>query len=191
VRLDPLSVEERDLPNAATWRGALEDEAGEVQGFQFADPPLCEAVYRVGVVHSGVDRDEARRIEIADQAHGLARSPQPDFHFRAHRHPLHVPAQGLDQHTVAFVPPVVPDVVAEQTLADPDADRYGHVRQRAAAALGVSSAGGAERVTSVGGPPQKRARVIGAATGRWKAGETGGRTRSPAGPPFDTLPTTP
>src|SRR6266571_3807991 len=37
-----------------------------------------------------------------------------------------------------------------------------------------------ERVTLVGGPPQKRARVIGAATGRWKAGETGGRTREKA-----------
>src|SRR5438309_10603031 len=39
---------------------------------------------------------------------------------------------------------------------------------------------GFERVTPVGGPPQKRARVIGAATGRWKAGETGGRTRDAA-----------
>src|SRR2546428_4187023 len=36
---------------------------------------------------------------------------------------------------------------------------------------------GFERVTPVGCPPQKRARVIGASTGRWKAGETGGRTR--------------
>src|SRR5213594_2818528 len=39
---------------------------------------------------------------------------------------------------------------------------------------------GFERVTPVGGPPQKRARVIGASTGRWKAGETGDRTRDAA-----------
>ncbi len=42
---------------------------------------------------------------------------------------------------------------------------------------GGAAVAGSERVTPVGGPPQKRARVIGAATGRWKAGETGGRTR--------------
>ena len=37
-------------------------------------------------------------------------------------------------------------------------------------------------MTPVGGPPHKRARVIGAATGHGKAGETGGRTRA-----FDKL----
>src|SRR2546428_5627082 len=74
VRLRPLSVEESNPHNAAARRGALEDEAGEVQGFQFADPLLCETVHRLGVVHSGVDRDKARRMEIADQVHGLARS---------------------------------------------------------------------------------------------------------------------
>src|SRR2546426_2115160 len=140
VCLFALRVYESDSRDAATRRGALEDEAGEVQGFQFTDPLLCEAVHRFGVVYSGVDRDEARRIEIADQAHGLARSSQADFHFRAHWDPFYVLAQGFDQNTVELVTPVVPNVLAEQTLADPDADRYGHVRQRAAAALGVSSA---------------------------------------------------
>src|SRR5437867_6592160 len=80
VRLHSLRVEQRNPANAAAWRGALEDEAGEVQGFQLANPLLCEAGHRVGVVHSGVGRDEARRMEIADQAHGLARSSQPDLH---------------------------------------------------------------------------------------------------------------
>src|SRR5207249_11494223 len=89
------------------------------------DPLPCEAVHRFGVVHSSVDRDEARRLGITDQTHGLTRSPQPDFHFRAHRDPLHVAAQSLDQHTVAFVPPVVADVIAQQALADPDARRRG------------------------------------------------------------------
>jgi len=36
-----------------------------------------------------------------------------------------------------------------------------------------------EWVTPVGGPPPTRAGVIGAATGRKTAGETGGRTREP------------
>src|SRR2546426_5158168 len=125
LRLDPLSVEERNLPDATAWRGALKDEAEQVQGFQLADPLLCEAVHRFGVVHSCVDRDEARRMEIADQLHGLARSSQADLHLRTNRDPLHLPTQGLDQHTVEFVAPIVADRLAEQTLADPDAGQSG------------------------------------------------------------------
>jgi len=58
-------------------------------------------------------------LGIADEPHGLARGVKAEFHFRAHRDPLHVPAQGLNQKAVAFVPAIVPDLIAQEALADP------------------------------------------------------------------------
>jgi hypothetical protein len=82
----------------------------------------------------------ARRAGIADQPHRLTRGAQPELHFWTHRNPFHVGAKDLDQEGVAFMPPVVPDELAQQALADSDAKGRGHLRYRAAAALGVSSA---------------------------------------------------
>jgi hypothetical protein len=65
------------------------------------------------VVHAGVDRDEVRRMEIADQVHRLAGSSQADFHFRTYRDPLDKPAERVDQKTIPLVAAVVADRLAK------------------------------------------------------------------------------
>jgi hypothetical protein len=63
-------------------------------------------------------------LETADEPHGLARGAKAELRFRAHRDPLHVLAQSLNQKAVAFVPAIVPDLIAQEALADPYAQSF-------------------------------------------------------------------
>jgi hypothetical protein len=74
------------------------------------------------VVSARARSDHGGRLRVSDEAQALAGDTEPELELGAHRDPAHVTPERGEQEVVALVAPVVADLGAEETRADPDAD---------------------------------------------------------------------
>ena len=115
----------------AARRVSLQHVPGEVERGQRRDARASVGGHAIRPVGAAPRSDHPHRhrlpgrrraIGIAHQVHGLARRSHPDLDLRAHRHPLHIPAERLGEEAVALVAAVEADLLAEQAGRDADAD---------------------------------------------------------------------
>ena len=87
------------------------------------------------MIDSCDDRHKTGGLGKPPEPNWLARCPQADLDFWAHRHPFDMLAQNVCKVGIPLVPTIVADLITQQTPADPDAERpcLGHSRQTAEA----------------------------------------------------------
>src|SRR5574340_641329 len=113
-----MPIVEADPLDAAARRVLLEDIAGQVQSLQIRKAAGRHRLDRLGLIPSGLDRQQPGMPGVADQSHGFTGSAESRFDLRTDRNPFDVAAQQVGEKTIPFVAPVEADFITEQTTAD-------------------------------------------------------------------------
>ena len=70
------------------------------------------------MIDARINGQEARRVRITDEVHGIPRHGQSALDFGADRDPVDISAERVPQERVELVPAVVADLLAEEAGAD-------------------------------------------------------------------------